>query len=118
MEERRRVSRWQINQRADLIFENSARPIPCVVEDISTCGARVSMHKDLFPEAFSDFNLALDEDCVFNAGANVAWSEKIFERKVYGLSFNRIEEPAMNRMTQYIKDKFPDEIIKHVWRGI
>ena len=118
MDERRRVARWQINKEADLTFESGVKPIPCVVEDISTCGARVSLNKDLFPEAFSSFNLALDEDCVFNAGANVSWSEKIYERNVYGLSFNRIEEPAINRLTQYIKDKFPDEIIKHVWRGI
>ena len=118
MEERRSVSRWQINKRADLTFENGVKSIPCVVEDISTCGARVSLHKDLFPEAFSNFSLALDDDCVFDAEANVPWTEKIYERNVFGLSFNRIEESAKSRITQYVKDNFPDEMIKHVWRGV
>lgn len=118
MEERRCVCRWQINNRAELAVEDGIRPIPCIVENISTRGIRVSFKKDLFPEVFSNFNLALSEDCAFNADAQVAWSEKIYERNVYGLAFNRIEESAKNRITQYVKDNFPAEMTKQVWSGI
>lgn len=118
MEERRCVSRWQINKRADLTVEDGVKPIPCTVEDISTCGMRISLNKDLFSEAFSNFSLVLDEDCAFNAAACVAWSEKIHEKNVYGLSFSNIEESAKGKLTQYVKANFPNEMIKQVWSGI
>ncbi len=117
MEERRCVYRWQINQRAELAVEDGIKPISCLVEDISTQGMRISLHKDLFPEVFSNFNLALSEDFTFNADAQVAWSEKIYERNVYGLFFNRIEESTKSRITQYVKDNFSAEMIKQVWSG-
>lgn len=117
MEERRSVARWQINQEAELTFEEGVRPIPCVVEDISTRGMRVSLNKNLFPEAFSNFNLALAEDLVFNAGAHVAWQDNVCERNIYGLSFNRIEEAVKNRIGQYVQENFPGELVKQWWRG-
>jgi len=118
MEERRAVARWQINQRAELKVEDGARPIPCMVEDLCCGGLRLSLTKELFPEVFADFQLALNEDFAFNAGARVAWSEKIHERNIYGLSFNDIAEPEKDRIDQYIKDNFPAQVNKHVWDGI
>jgi c-di-GMP-binding flagellar brake protein YcgR len=118
MEERRSVARWQIDNRAKLTVEDGIKPITCVVEDISTRGMRLSLNKDLFPEVFENFNLSLSDDFAFNAGAQVTWSEKIYERNVYGLSFGRIEESAKSRITQYVKDNFPNEMIKQIWSGI
>jgi c-di-GMP-binding flagellar brake protein YcgR len=117
MEERRRGARWQINQRAGLTVKDGLSSIPCVVEDISTRGMRLSLKKSLFPEAFSNFNIALSDGFEFNSGAQVAWSEKVYEEDVYGLSFSRIEEPVKNRIVQYIKDNFPDEMRKQLWSG-
>jgi len=68
MEEHRRVARWQINQEAGLTFEDGISPIPCMVEDISTRGMKVTFNRNFFPEAFSNFRLALADDLVFNAG--------------------------------------------------
>ena len=117
MEERRSVARWQINKEAGLTFEDGVSPIPCVVEDISPRGMKVSLRRELFPEAFSNFNIALSDGFEFNSGAQVAWSEKVYEEDVYGLSFSRIEEPVKNRIVQYIKDNFPDEMRKQLWSG-
>ncbi len=118
MEERRCVSRWQINKKAEFTVEDGIRPIPCVVEDISVRGARVSLNKDLFPEVFANFNLALSDDFEFNAGARVAWLEKIFENNIYGLNFNRIEKSARDGIAQYVKDNYPQEIVRQWWIGV
>ena len=118
MEERRIKPRWQINQRTELIVENGVRAIPCRVEDIRTSGRRVSLTKNLFPEVFSNFSLALTDDFVFNAGAHVAWQDNAYERNIYGLSFNRIEESARNRISEYVKNNFPGELIKQWWKGV
>ena len=117
MEERRSVARWQINKEAGLTVEEGLRSIPCVVEDISTQGMRISLRRDLFPEVFANFNLALTEDFAFNAGANVAWQDNAYERNIYGLSFNRIEESAKNRISEYVKNNFPGELAKQWWKG-
>ncbi|MFH0855262.1 MAG: PilZ domain-containing protein [Candidatus Omnitrophota bacterium] len=118
MQERRCIPRWQVNKKAGLTFENGVKPMLCVVEDINACGMRVSLSKELFPEAFSNFNLDLDNGCAFDASARVAWSESAYERNIYGLSFNRIDEPAKNRIARYIQDNFPAEMIKRAWRGV
>ena len=118
MEERRRVARWQINKEAGLTVEEGIRPIPCVVEDISTQGMRISSRRNLFPEVFMNFNLALTEDFAFNAGASVAWQDSVYERNVYGLSFDRIEESVKNRIGQYVQEHFPGEMLKQWWKGV
>ena len=118
MDERRCVHRWQINQRAELTVENGIKPIPCVVEDLSPSGARLSLGRELFNDCFSNFNLALPGACEFNAGARVAWSEKVFERNIYGIHFNRIEESAKSRIAEYVRASCPGEISKHCWKGL
>jgi len=118
MEERREIWRCQVNQPAELTFEDGVKPIPCFVEDISTRGLRLAMSKEFFPEVFSGFNLTLADDFSFNAGAEVVWTEKVYEKNVYGLAFNRLEEEAKLRINQYIKDNFPEEMSKQIWSGI
>ena len=117
MDERRKVARWQINKEADLTAEEGIKPIPCVVEDISTQGMRISLRRNLFPEVFANFNLALAEDFTFNVGADVAWQDNVYEKNIYGLSFNRIEESVKNRISQYVEKNFPGELVKQWWKG-
>lgn len=118
MEERRSVPRWQINKEVELTVDEGVRPIPCVVEDISARGMRISLNKNLFPEVFSNFNLTLTDGLAFRAGAHVAWCDNTCEKNIYGLVFNRIEEPEKEKICQYVQDNFPKEITKHVWRGV
>jgi c-di-GMP-binding flagellar brake protein YcgR len=115
MDERRMGPRWQINQGAELTFENSVHAIPCVVEDISQGGVRLSLRKNLFDEVFSNFKLALAQDLELNIGAQVVWREEKFENNIYGLAFNRIDESAKEELGQYINKNFHDLIIKHWW---
>jgi len=118
MDERRSVARWQINKEVELILNEGVNVTPCIVEDISTKGMRVSLNKNLFPEVFSNFNIALADKLTFHAGAHVAWCDNTCEKNIYGLMFNRIEEPAKERICQYVQDNFPNEMTKHLWRGI
>ena len=117
MEERRQVMRWQSNKEAGLTFEGGISPIPCTVEDISSRGMRVSLKRELLPEAFSSFRLALSEDFEFNAGCRVAWQDTAYEKNIYGLSFNKIEGPVRTRINEYVKNNFPGELARQWWRG-
>lgn len=118
MEERRSVSRWEIQKDAGVTFDGGINSIPCTVEDISTCGMKISLNRDLFHEAFYNFRLALAEDLEFNVGAHVAWHDNAYEKNIYGLSFNRIGESAISRISEYVENNFPGESIKQLSRGV
>ena len=117
MDERRIKPRWQINQGAEITFENGVRPIPCIVEDISHGGMRISLRRNLFDDVFSNFQLTFTEDFQLNLGAQVVWRQDRFERNVYGLSFSQIDESAKNELDQYINNNFHGLIVKHWWEG-
>ncbi|HNW40142.1 MAG TPA: PilZ domain-containing protein [Candidatus Omnitrophota bacterium] len=117
MDERRIKPRWQINQGAELTFENGVHAIPCVVEDISQSGMRVALRRNLFDDVFSNFKLAFTNDFELNLGAQVVWREEKFEKNIYGLVFNRIDKMALEGLDQYIENNFHDLVVKHWWEG-
>jgi hypothetical protein len=92
MDEKRAGPRWPINKEADFTVDGGVKPIPCLVEDISTRGMRISMHKNLFPEVFSNFSLALADNFALDLSAQVAWHNQRENRNIFGLVFNQAEE--------------------------
>lgn len=117
MDERRIAPRWPINQEAAVTFENGVRAIPCIVEDISYRGMRVSLRRNLFEDVFSNFKLALGAEFEINAGAYVAWRNQSDDINTYGLSFSRIDDSMKLRLWDYIKNNFPHLVTKHWWKG-
>jgi c-di-GMP-binding flagellar brake protein YcgR len=115
MDERRIKPRWLINQRAELTVENGVRAIPCFVEDISQAGIRISLKRDLFDDAFLNFKLALVDDFELNVGAQVVRHEQQYEKNIYALSFNRIDNSTKEEIDQYVKKNFREQIVKHWW---
>ncbi len=117
MNERRISPRWQINQEAELTVENGVKPIPCVVEDISSSGMRISLNRNLFDDVFSNFKLALANDFQLDVGAHVAWRDQSYEKNIYGLSFNSGEEPLKSKIYEYIKKNFNNLLVEQWWKG-
>ena len=117
MDERRIKPRWQINQGAELTVENGFGSITCVVEDISHTGMCISSRRNLFDDVFSNFKLALAEDFELNLGAQVAWRDQAYERNIYGLAFNRIDDSAKGRIGEYVQKNFPGLLVKQWWKG-
>ncbi|MFA5232040.1 MAG: PilZ domain-containing protein [Candidatus Omnitrophota bacterium] len=115
MDERRVKPRWQINQGAELIVENGVKAIPCVVEDLSQEGVRISLSRNLFDDAFSRFKLSLAEDCELNINAQVVWRKEHYERNIYGLLFNHTEKSVQEDIDQYIRKYYPGLIAKYLW---
>ncbi|MDD5108541.1 MAG: PilZ domain-containing protein [Candidatus Omnitrophica bacterium] len=118
MDERRIEPRWQINQEAELTVENGVRAIPCVVEDISPTGVCVSLKRNLFDDVFLNFKLALAQDFELDIGAHVAWRDQSYEKNIYGLSFNRIDDSVKSRIGEYVKKNFPGLLVKQWWKGV
>jgi len=113
MDEKRAVPRWQINQEAGLTADGGVKPIPCLVEDISTRGMRISMRRNIFPEVFSNFSLALSDNFALNLSAQVAWQNQREDRNIFGLVFNRNEESLKFKIHEYVKNSFPEIMVKY-----
>lgn len=115
MDERRIKPRWLINQRAELTVENGVRAIPCLVEDISQGGARISLNRELFNEVFSNFKLAFADDFELNLAAQVVRRERQYEKNIYALSFNEISDSQREKIDRYAQGNFPEQRAKHWW---
>lgn len=115
MNEKRVEPRWQINQEAGLTVDGGVMPIPCLVEDISTRGMRISMRKNLFPEVFSNFSLVLSDNFSLNLNAQVVWQNQGEGRNIFGLVFNRTEESLKFKIGEYVKNSFPAIMTKQWW---
>lgn len=118
MDERRAKPRWQINQVAELTVENGLWPIACTVEDISHTGMRLSLKRNLFDDVFSNFKLTLAQGFELNVGAQVAWRDQAYEKNIYGLTFNRINDSVKISIEEYVKKNFPELLVKQWWRGV
>jgi len=117
MDERRIKPRWQINQPAEMSVENGVRPIPCVVEDISSGGMCISLKRNLFDDVFSNFKLALSNEFELDVNAHVAWRDQSYEKNIYGLSFNRVEDTVKSRISEYVAQNFPKLLVAQWWKG-
>lgn len=115
MDERRIKPRWRINQGAELTVENGVKAIPCVVEDISYGGMRLSLRRNLFDDVFSNFDLALNENLKLSIGAQVVWRQDQLEKNTYGLAFNRMDESSKEDLGRYIDENFHGLIVNHWW---
>ena len=115
MDEKRVEPRWQINQEAGLTVDGGVKPIPCLVEDISTRGMRISMRRNLFPEVFSGFSLSLSDNFALDLNAQVAWQDQRENRNIFGLVFDRAEESLRWKIQEYVKNSFPEIMIKQWW---
>lgn len=118
MGNRRRSPRLAVNQLAELRIEDNLRPIPCIVEDISAGGICVSLHRDLFPEVFSNVSFALANNFGFDAGATVAWQDNTEGRSTYGLRFNRIDDSSRAHIAQYVSKSPSEEEKNNWWKGL
>ncbi|MCX5705730.1 MAG: PilZ domain-containing protein [Candidatus Omnitrophica bacterium] len=122
MGERRCVPRWTVSKEAQLQVGDHPNFIPCVVEDISTKGMRISLRRDLFPEVFSDASLVLGDALTFDVGAHVAWQEKSEGKNTYGLIFSKADEVQRKKVEQYINANFSEQereqLNKQWWRDV
>ena len=118
MESRRTSPRLTVNQLAELRIENNLNPIPCIVEDISAGGMRVSLGRNLFSEVFSNVNFALSDNFSFDVGATVAWQENKEGRNTYGLCFDRIDDLDRERISQFVGSDLSEKERDNWWKGL
>lgn len=117
IEERRRNSRWQINQERKInVLEDNPFLLDGIIDDITFRGARVSLRHRL-PEK-TVLSLTINSPMGLVLGgleATVVWRRESEEINIYGLSFNRINDRNKQKIYDFVYDNFPQEITRHWW---
>ncbi len=118
MTERRHFIRWQINRQAKLKFEGAEAFCNCLVYDVNFKGLRISLGYRLALDKFLKVNIVLAEDFILEIEAWVVWHKRFMEANIYGLYFTRIKDSDKERIYQFVRRDFPEEISKQCWKGL
>jgi len=118
MAERRQLTRWQINRQAKAKLESAEAFADCMVNDINFKGLKVSLGPRLEPDKFLRMNMTLADDCCLDIECWVVWHKKVMETNVYGLYFSKIKDNDKERIYQFMRRYYPQEINKQWWKGL
>ena len=118
MQDRRRFMRWQIDRQARVKLEASPAFTDCHLKDISLKGTQISLEQKLEKDKFLRLNLALSKEFTLDIEVWVAWHKSVDGHNVYGLYFAKIKDNDKEKIYQFIRRYFPQEINKQWWRGL
>lgn len=118
MQERRRFIRWQIARQAKVKLQGAENFANCQVKDINFKGVQISLGMKLPKDTFLKLCLALSDEFAINTEIWVVWHKSIIETNTYGLYFSKISDADKEKIYQFIRSNFPEELNKQWWKGL
>lgn len=118
MTERRQLSRWQVNKEAKVKLEGAAAFASCSLKDINLKGAQISLALKLPKDAFLKLNLVLAEDFILSVEVWIVWHKMIDGHNLYGFYFSKIKDADKEKVYQFIRHNFPEQLTKQWWEGL
>lgn len=117
MLERRRFIRWQIDRQAKVTLPDQKTSVDCQVKDISYKGVQISLVGHLEKDKYIDLSISLSYNCTLNVEAWVTWHKTIDGHNLYGLYFSKIKDQDKERIYQFIRSNFNEQLKKQWWQG-
>lgn len=118
MTERRQINRWQADKETKIKLEGAEVSAKCHLKDINLKGAQISLAMRLPKDTFLKLSLFLTEDSILNVEAWVAWQRTIDGHYVYGIYFSRINDADKEKIYQFIRRYFPEQLTQQWWQGL
>ncbi len=121
---RRRIPRWQINQRVLLSVERTSGRKAAVwrrqlaqaadevygqLRDINCVGAQVTLHAALPLETMFKIRLQLSHEYTIEARVWAAWHKVVNGSNHYGLYFNQIKDADKDKINRFICTFYPSD---------
>jgi hypothetical protein len=122
--EHRQTIRWRANWQAKIKLEaaefDTAKDFTnCLIYDITLRGLRVCLPQEIEVDAYVRFSLVLSEDCrLDNLEAWVVWHKVVDGNNFYGLYFTKISDPCKEKLYQFTRENFCEQINKQWWKDI
>lgn len=109
MQERRKITRWQIDQHAMLKLERATKDLFCQIKDINYTGAKIVLNARLPEDTAFKMSLRLSEDCTINAEVWIAWRKIIDGINHYGVYFSSIKDADKDKIYKFINFHCPED---------
>lgn len=117
-QERRSVIRWQVGKEVKLKLEGAQAFTACQLKDINFRGIQVALTLKLPKDTFLKLALVVTEGFVLNIEAWIVWQRVIGGFNVYGLYFSKIRDLDKEKIYQFIRRDFPEQVQRQWWQGI
>lgn len=118
MDNRRRFNRWQIDRQAKVKLEGAETFMDCTVKDIGLKGLMVSLGLKLHLDTFLKIILVLAEETILEPEVWVVWHKSVDGHNLYGFYFSRIKDPDKEKIYQFIRKFYPEQLTKQWWAGL
>ncbi len=118
MEQRRKLSRWQINRQAKIKLEGAQAFADCQIKDINLKGLQISLGMKLPRDSFLKFCIFFAQDCVLDIEAWVVWHKTILDTNTYGLYFTRVRDNDKEKIYRFVHKYCPEQIKRQYYPDI
>lgn len=107
MQERRKLTRWQVDKSALLKFEQ--KESFCQLKDINCTGAQVALNTKLPQDVNFRLSLRLSENHTIAAKVWASWHKVINGINHYGLYFSEIKDADKDKINKFINTFYPND---------
>lgn len=118
MTDRRKLTRWQANKETKVKLEGAEALAKCSLRDINLKGAQIALAIKLPKDVFLKLSLVLAEDFILNLEVWVVWQKTIDGHYVYGIYFSRINDADKEKIYQFVRQYFPEQLTQQWWKGV
>lgn len=116
MQERRKITRWNINRPAKIKMEGAVNFADCLIKDINLKGLKIVMSLRLTVDTYVKFNLELSDKYSLECEAWVAWHKHTEGHNIYGLLFTRLTDIDKENIYKFVYQSVPNEISRYWWK--
>lgn len=118
MQDRRRITRWQIDRPAQIKLEGAEVFAEVKVLDINFKGIQISLKIKLPKDTFLNLKIVLSEEFSLDAEAWMVWQKTVDGHNIYGLYFSKISDSDKEKIYKFVYNNFPQAITKQWWQGL
>jgi c-di-GMP-binding flagellar brake protein YcgR len=115
--DRRRINRWEVKREAKIKLEGAQAYTQGQIFDINLKGAQITLPLKLPKDKFIRLVLELADDFTLNLEVWVAWHKTIDGHNLYGLYFTQIKDADKEKIYQFVRRNFPEQMAKQWWKG-
>lgn len=116
MDDRRRVTRWQVDAPARIRHEAEEGHFSARVKDLSLKGLNLVSKEKLTKDACVKLQVSLEDGPSFKFEAWVCWHKAYGETNCYGLYFIKIDDQTKEGIFRFVRNNHYDEVNKK-WFG-
>jgi c-di-GMP-binding flagellar brake protein YcgR len=116
MQIKRKFVRWQMEREAKVKLAGALAYADCVIHDLSFMGVKITLAIKLPTDTFLKMKIQLSETFIIDVEAWSVWHKSVNGHNCYGLYFSRIKELDKEKIYQFLRLHYPEQLIAQWWQ--